>query len=92
MPFIHEQNRIYYEQDGRMLAEITFPAFLERGENIVNIDHTFVDEILRGQGVAGQLMERTVASLRQTQRKALVTCSYARKWFTQHEDAQDVLA
>ena len=53
MPFVTESNRIYYEQEGRTLAEITFPAL---DDTTVNIDHTFVDECLRGQGVTGRLM------------------------------------
>ena len=51
MPFITEKNRIVYQQDGQTLAEITFPDF---EDGVVNIDHTFVDPVLRGQGVAGQ--------------------------------------
>lgn len=36
-------------EDGKLLAEITFPT----GEDgVADIDHTFVDESLRGQGVA----------------------------------------
>ncbi len=83
MPFITESNRIFYEQEGRTLAEITFPAL---DETTVNIDHTFVDECLRGQGVAGRLMELAAAELERTGRKAVATCSYARRWLEKHPD------
>lgn len=49
MPFILTENRIAYVQEGQLLAEATFPEF---APGVVNIDHTFVDEALRGQGVA----------------------------------------
>ncbi len=88
MPFETYPNRIAYQQDGKLLAEITFPALQE---GVVNIDHTFVDESLRGQGVAGQLMQRTVSALRADGRRAVATCSYARKWLEQHPDAKDIL-
>ena len=88
MPFKIESNRIYYEQNGQVLAEITFPAL---PDGSVNIDHTFVDESLRGQGVAGHLMEQTVQTLRATGRKAVATCSYAKKWLATHEEARDIL-
>ncbi len=88
MPFITEKNRIVYQQDGQTLAEITFPDF---EDGVVNIDHTFVDPVLRGQGVAGQLMQHTADSLRATARKAVATCSYAQKWFSQHPEQQDLL-
>ena len=90
MAFVKENNRITYVQNGEMLAEITFPAFGEDG-NVVNIDHTFVNDLLRGQGVAGTLMEQTVELLRQDGRKAVATCSYAKKWFEKHPEAKDVL-
>lgn len=83
MPFITEANRIFYEQEGRTLAEITFPAL---DDTTVNIDHTFVDECLRGQGVAGRLMELAAAELERTGRKAVATCSYARRWLEKHPD------
>ena len=81
MPFILTENRIAYVQEGQLLAEATFPEF---APGVVNIDHTFVDEALRGQGVAAQMMERIARSLRETGRKAIPTCSYAKKWFGQH--------
>lgn len=88
MPFVTESNRIYYEQEGRTLAEITFPAL---DDTTVNIDHTFVDECLRGQGVAGRLMEPAAAELERTGRKAVATCSYARRWLENHPDQAEKL-
>ena len=88
MPFVTESNRIYYEQEGRTLAEITFPAL---DDTTVNIDHTFVDECLRGQGVAGWLMELAAAELERTGRKAVATCSYARRWLENHPDQAEKL-
>lgn len=88
MPFVTESNRIYYEQEGRTLAEITFPAL---DDTTVNIDHTFVDECLRGQGVAGRLMELAAAELERTGRKAVATCSYARRWLENHPDQAEKL-
>ncbi len=88
MPFVTESNRIYYEQEGRTLAEITFPAL---DDTTVNIDHTFVDECLRGQGVAGRLMELAAAELERTGRKAVPTCSYARRWLENHPDQAEKL-
>lgn len=88
MPFILTENRIAYVQEGTLLAEATFPEF-EPG--VVNIDHTFVDEVLRGQGVAGDMMRCIADALRETGRKAVPTCSYAKKWFGQHPEYSDVL-
>lgn len=89
MPFEIKENRAEYWQDGRLLGEVTFPA-LRPG--VVNIDHTFVDPVLRGKGTAGHLLEQVCEELRRTGQKAVVTCSYARRWFGQHPEQADLLA
>ena len=58
MKFIYEANRIYINDDReQMIAEITFPLV---GDNIVDLDHTYVSNVLRGQGIAGKLMEEAL--------------------------------
>lgn len=89
MKWIHESGRIYAADDaGAVVAEVTFPAL---SENLVKIQHTFVDESLRGQGIAGQLMEETVKVLRNEGKKAVPTCPYARRWFSEHPGCRDVV-
>lgn len=89
MDFIHEQNKIYLnDSNNHMVAVVTFPKIKE---NVVNIDHTYVDGSLRGQGIAGKLMEEAVTQLREQQLKAKLSCSYAVKWFEEHPDCGDVL-
>lgn len=90
MDFKHEPNRIYLVDDtGSLLAEVTFPAV---SDSVVNINHTFVDDSLRGQGVAAQLLKAAADALRAGQKKAVPTCSYAVKWFEKNPDYADVLA
>lgn len=85
----HENEVVYQDESGSTLARVTFPAV---EPDIVEIDHTFVDESLRGQGVAGKLMEHATESLRKTGRKARPTCGYAIAWFKRHPDQSDLLA
>ncbi len=89
MEFQYEDNRIFLpDGKGGVLAEITFPV---GADGVPVIDHTFVDNSLRGQGVAGKLMEAAVAALRQSGRQAHATCSYAVSWRDKHPEAADVL-
>lgn len=89
MDFIKEENRIFNaDPDGKLLAEVTFP---EISENTVNINHTFVDDSLRGQGIAGELMKAVAEELRKSGIKAVLSCSYAVSWFQKHEEYKDVL-
>ena len=82
MEFIKEENRIYAKNnDGMLVAEITFQT---KENNIYNIDYTFVDESLRGQGIAGKLVEEAVKTIKEKGGKVEATCSYANKWLQEH--------
>ena len=62
MNFIREKERIFARnQEGRLVAEITF---VRRGD-LAEINHTFVDPSLRGQGVAGQLVQAAAEALKE---------------------------
>lgn len=89
MNLIREPGRIYAkDQNGRIVAEVTFPQI---DEKTADIRHTFVDESLRGQGTAGLLMRETARTLRNEGQKAVLTCSYAQKWFSEHPEERDVV-
>lgn len=88
MDFICEQNRIYANDvDGKLIAEVTFPDVTN---GTVNINHTFVDDSLRGQGIANQLLKAAALQIRTDNKKAYPTCSYAVKWFEKNEDFKDI--
>ena len=88
MEFQHERERIFaLDEQGKLVAEVTFPV----SEGVADIDHTFVDQSLRGQGVAGQLLEAAVRQIRAEGLRAKATCSYAVKWFGEHPDQSDLL-
>ena len=88
MDFKYESNRIFLENDeGEMIAEITFPMV---GENTVNINHTYVSSVLRGQGIAGKLMQEAVKVIEKNGWKAVADCSYAVTWSEKHPEKKDL--
>ena len=88
MEFQHERERIFaLDEQGKLVAEVTFPV----SEGVADIDHTFVDQSLRGQGVAGQLLDAAVRQIRMEGLRAKATCSYAAKWFKEYPDQSDLL-
>ena len=90
MQFQEPDGRIWAEDHaGKLVAEITFP---ETRPGVADIDHTFVDASLRGQGAAGRLVEAAVAQLRRRDMKAVPTCSSAQRWFQDHPEQGDLLA
>lgn len=89
MNFTHEQNRIFaLDNDGELIAEITFP---DVSDGIVEINHTFVDESLRGQGVASKLITEAYKEIKKQDKRAILSCSYAVKWFEKNKDCSDIL-
>jgi len=84
MDFQITENRIFAEApDGTLLVELLFPS---QGPDTVCFTRTFVDDSLRGQGVAGQLMEAAARTLTAQGKKATATCSYAVKWLEKHPE------
>jgi Predicted acetyltransferase len=90
MDFTYHPNKIeLLAPDNGLLAEVTFPAV---DGDTVNINHTFVDDSLRGQGVAGQLMEAVIRVLTEQNKKAVPTCPYAVSWFEKHPEFGHLIA
>ncbi len=84
MDFHITENRIFAnDEDGKLIAELLFPS---QGPDTVCFTRTFVDDSLRGQGVAGQLMEAAAKELAAQGKKATATCSYAAKWLEKHPE------
>lgn len=89
MKFLMEPHRIYAEgEKNKLLAEVTFP---ETKNGLWDINHTFVDDSLRGQGIAGKLMEAVAKQAEAKNKKLLPTCSYAVQWFEKHKEYQELL-
>lgn len=92
MEFRTYKNRIVLVDDEEQaLAEIDFPA-MEEEPGTVEITHTYVDESLRGRGLAGKLMTRLITYLERNQLKAWPSCSYAVDWFAKHSEAAHLLS
>lgn len=82
MTFEIEPNRIFNKDaDGKVIAEITFP---EVSSGVFVIDHTFVDDSLRGQGVASKLVQAAVDEIKNKGGQVKATCSYAKQWLEKH--------
>lgn len=74
-------------EDGKRLAEMTYvPA----GETGFIIDHTEVDESLRGQKVGDKLLAEAVKYAREKGLKIFATCSFALKKLRENADYADV--
>ena len=85
MKWIDEPGRVYgVDETNTCVAEATY-VFLD--ENTVDIDHTYVDPALRGQGVSGEMMVAVAQRLRKDGLKAVASCTYANVWLNKHRDS-----
>ena len=83
MNFIKEENRIYAKNsNNKTIAEVTF---YEIQNGIYNIDHTFVDDSLRGKGIGSELVQEAVNTIKQKNAKIQATCPFASKWLEEHK-------
>lgn len=89
MNFTFFNNQIaLYNTSQELLAEVTFPDI---DDYTVNVNHTYVNDSLKGQGVAGELMLALAGKLRNDHKRAVLTCSYAVRWFSKHPEFQDII-
>jgi uncharacterized protein len=89
MDYLYEAYRIYVNnEEGKMIVNATFP---EIKPGIVNVNHTFVDPTLRGQGIASKLMLEVVRYAKEKNYKVVATCPYAVVWFKRHPEFNDLI-
>lgn len=77
-----------WEQDGQRLAEMTYTV---AGSKVI-IDHTHVDDALRGKGAGAQLVRAAVEWARADAVKLLPLCPFARSVFDKTPEYADVRA
>ena len=89
----HERNgnngSFYYESDGRKLAEMVYTM---SGEQTMIIEHTDVDESLKGHGVGKKLLAALVEYVRANKIKVIPVCPFANATFQKTTEWQDVLS
>ncbi|EFI67066.1 acetyltransferase [Lysinibacillus fusiformis ZC1] len=74
------------EQAGEKLAEITW----QQNGSVMVMDHTYVSDKLRGQGVAKQLLDQAASYARENGYKIKAVCSYVVAAFEKSDAYNDV--
>ena len=78
-----------------------FHADVERGEAVLDYDlldpdtldlrRTFVSEELRGEGLAGQVVEHALDWARRHDKKVVATCPYVARYVESHPEHADLV-
>ncbi len=75
MKFRKHNNKICLEENKKVLA---FIEYTEEKDKLI-INHTFVNEALRGQGIAKKLVDKVKEEADKQGKKTEAICSYAKK-------------
>lgn len=85
-----DEKRFYInDEQGKLIAEI---SFVPSGDKLTIIDHTWVDESLKGQGVGKKLVALVVEKMRAEKRKIIPLCPFAKHEFDTTPAYQDIRA
>ena len=82
------KGRAYIKNDENTIAEMTFS---KAGDQLLIIDHTEVDESMKGRGLGRKLLKKMVAHARENQLKVLPLCPFAKSVFDKDASIRDVL-
>lgn len=77
----------FIERGGTRVAELTY----QRGPKFATIDHTWVDDALRGTGTGRRLVDAAVAWARAEHVKLRPACSFVRAVLQRVPEYSDVL-
>lgn len=83
----NNKGSFHIQKNSELVAEMTYRK--EPGRMI--IEHTEVDEFLRGQNIGFSLIERAVDYARQQKLAIVPLCTFAKKMIDRHPELQDVL-
>ncbi|WP_243661386.1 GNAT family N-acetyltransferase [Miniphocaeibacter halophilus] len=83
---IEEKRFAAYDGD----KEVGESTFSKSSNEFIIIDHTFVDDNYRGQGIAGKLIETAVNYARENGIKIIPLCPTARMMFDRHPEYKEV--
>ena len=78
----------HINKDSYTIAEMTYQL---KGENIMVIDHTEVDEAFRNRNIGFELVKEGVEYARRENLKIVPVCEFAKSVFNKKEELRDVL-
>lgn len=81
-------NSYYIGEEDNRIAEITF---VPTGKDKIIIDHTFVSEDLRGEGIGQLLVDKVVEYARENNKRIIPLCPFAKEIMEKSPAYNDIL-
>lgn len=86
--FDGKKGSFFMEEGAKRSAEM---VYVMAGPKKLIIEHTEVDESLKGQGIGANLLESLVDYVRKEEIKVIPLCPFAKATFKKRPELQDVL-
>jgi uncharacterized protein len=83
------EGMFFVEQDDEQVAELVYSW---RNKKTIVIEHTGVQDVLKGKGAGKELVKKAVEFAREKGIKIIPVCSFARSIFAKTKEYEDVLA
>ena len=87
MKIVLEDSRYVLLEDNEEVGEITWS---NAGEDLIIVDHTFVEPKFRGHGWAEKLVAASVDYARANNKKIIPLCPFAKKEFNEKPEYHDI--
>jgi Predicted acetyltransferase len=87
LKIVLEDSRYVLLENTEEVGEITWS---NAGEDLIIVDHTFVEPQFRGQGWAEKLVAASVDYARENNKKIIPLCPFAKKEFNEKNEYLDV--
>jgi len=82
-----QKGAFFIDENGEWIAELTYV----NNNGIMTIDHTEIDEKLRGEGIGEDMVRAAVEYARDNGLKIKAVCPYVKKVIDRTPEFQDVL-
>ncbi|MEX0722106.1 MAG: GNAT family N-acetyltransferase [Balneolaceae bacterium] len=82
------KGEFYIEIEGKIVAQM---SYVWAGEDKIIIDHTEVDNSLKGKGAGKQMLLKTVEFARSKGIRILPLCPFAKAMIDRSKELQDIL-
>ncbi|AUI72675.1 hypothetical protein COSHB9_15160 [Companilactobacillus alimentarius] len=88
MEMNHEDGRFYLVNDGKTIGELTYSTVKD---GVISLDHTYVDEQYRNQGLAKKLLNAVLDFSDLKGLKIVPVCEYAKVAFQNRPEIRFLL-
>lgn len=89
MEIIHDiENQKFYVIVENMESHLEYVKV----NNVLNLNHTYVPNALRGKGIAGKIVKAALTYAEENNLKIIPSCSYVAVYVQRHTEYEDLVA